>query len=268
MGKKVTACIVTYNHSSDEIRPLIECFVEFKDQCRIYLSDNSDSKVELESLSADFDFVHFISGENVGFGAGHNRVLDLIESDYHIIVNPDVRFDKETIQEIFDYLDNNPQVGVCSPKAIYPNGEDQVMARLLPSPLDLLLRRIKFPKRIFSTKFNKHISPYYLKKPAECFFMHGFFLVFRTFLFEKLRGYDEAFFMYMEDVDLLRRASKHSKVMYLPHITIIHEFERGSSKNIKLLSYHIKSAIHYFNKWGWFFDKERKLLNQRVLSQV
>ena len=50
---------------------------------------------------------------------------------------------------------------------------------------------------------------------------------------------------------------------YYPEVEIIHEYGKESYKNKKLLMYHIKSAIYYFNKWGWIFDKERDKLNKR-----
>jgi len=67
-----------------------------------------------------------------------------------------------------------------------------------------------------------------------------------------LGGFDERYFMYMEDVDLVRRCASLGKVKYLPKMTVVHEFSKGSYHNPKLLRYHVCSAIMYFNKWGWF----------------
>ena len=47
---------------------------------------------------------------------------------------------------------------------------------------------------------------------------------------------------------------------------IYHDYAKGSYKNFKLLKYHIQSTIKYFNKWGWFFDEERKKMNDEFLK--
>jgi len=73
--------------------------------------------------------------------------------------------------------------------------------------------------------------------------------------------FDDRFFMYFEDFDLMRRIHKVSKTIFYPHVSIIHDHAKESYKSKKKLIQHIKSAIKYFNKWGWIFDKERKEMN-------
>jgi len=51
-------------------------------------------------------------------------------------------------------------------------------------------------------------------------------------------------------------------------VHIYHEYEKGSYKNKKLLKYHIESAIKYFNKWGWLFDKEREIINRETVQEL
>ena len=80
--------------------------------------------------------------------------------------------------------------------------------------------------------------------------------------------FDDNYFMYCEDFDLIRRLHRVSKTMFYPNVTIIHDHAKESYKNRKMLFTHIKSAIRYFNKFGWFFDKERKEMNQRILGEI
>ena len=65
----------------------------------------------------------------------------LIESKYHIVVNPDIYFEEGTIESLTEYMDNNPDVGQIMPKVFYPNGELQYLCKLLPTPSDLIFRR-------------------------------------------------------------------------------------------------------------------------------
>ena len=73
--------------------------------------------------------------------------------------------------------------------------------------------------------------------------------------------------MYFEDWDLSRRMHRHYKTLYFPKVSVYQGYDSGANKNLKLFKIFIKSAMHYFNKWGWFFDKERESMNKKALSQ-
>lgn len=92
--------------------------------------------------------------------------------------------------------------------------------------------------------------------------------VYASRCFKKVGGFDERFFMYSEDVDLCRRIGEVSKTMFYPMASVYHGYEKGSYKSWKLLKYHICSAIQYFNKWGWVFDKKRILRNKECLDAL
>lgn len=88
-------------------------------------------------------------------------------------------------------------------------------------------------------------------QPFQVPFGQGSFLVIRTELFKKLNGFDDRFFMYLEDADLCKRVNEISKLMYYPGASVVHRWEKGSHKNKKLLMYHIQSMRKYFEKWGY-----------------
>ncbi|RMH00897.1 MAG: glycosyltransferase family 2 protein, partial [Aquificota bacterium] len=67
--------------------------------------------------------------------------------------------------------------------------------------------------------------------------------------------------------DLSRRVHKVSRTVFYPNVCIYHEWGRRSYKSLKLLLYHTKDAISYFNKWGWFFDKDRDEINRKILQK-
>lgn len=79
----------------------------------------------------------------------------------------------------------------------------------------------------------------------------GCFMLIRTHLLFKLRGFDERFFLYLEDTDLSRRARKEGLIVYQPEFTVTHRWHRDSAHHMKARLRHTLSAIKYFHKWGW-----------------
>jgi len=73
--------------------------------------------------------------------------------------------------------------------------------------------------------------------------------------------------MYPEDIDITRRMHAKYKTIYYPDVSIIHDHGAESYKNIRMLRIHIVNMVKYFNKWGWYFDKERNLFNKRILNE-
>lgn len=86
-------------------------------------------------------------------------------------------------------------------------------------------------------------------KIMEVPLLSGCFMFLRTDIFVKVNGFDERFFMYMEDFDLCRRIEEISKVVFYPETEIVHNHARESHKNLKMTLEHTKSAIKYFIKW-------------------
>lgn len=191
--------------------------------------------------------------KNVGFGKGHNYVLALINSKYHAIVNPDIVFCEDAFSSIISYMEKEKDVGMVIPNIMDESGQRQLVYREELTVFDMIIRFLGgriFKKRMFkNTLQDKDYS-----KPFLVPFGQGSFLVIRTELFKELGGFDEAFFMYVEDADLCKRVNQISKLMYYPGANVIHKWEKGSHSNLTLLKYHIKSMFKYFNKWGvkWF----------------
>ena len=95
--------------------------------------------------------ITYIYSDNLGFGSGHNiainQAIDL-GSDYHIIINPDIYWNGDIIEQLVRFMNQNEDCGLIMPKVLYPNGEVQYLCKLLPTPLDLLGRRF-MGQRIF-----------------------------------------------------------------------------------------------------------------------
>jgi hypothetical protein len=165
-------------------------------------------------------------------------------------------------------MEQHDDVGLVMPGIRYPDGSEQHLCKLLPNPGDLLMRRFApglYRRSGRLARYELHASGY--DKIMDVPSLSGCFMLVRTRILREIAGFDERFFMYLEDVDLSRRVGKVARVVFFPYVTVVHDYAQGSYKSLKLLSYHIKSAILYFNKWGWFSDIERDAINISALSK-
>lgn len=270
---KVTTSIVLYKTNISQLKTVIKCIIESQVFDKIYFVDNSPDD-SLRAICSDVVNSEYIfNNSNIGYGAAHNIAMKCAidsQSDYHIVLNPDIYFEKNVIPKLIEFMVNNSDVVYVLPRVEYPNGELQYLCKLLPSPWDLIFRRF-LPKTRFLNKLNdKYIlkqSGYNKVMNPPC--LSGCFMLMRTKTIQDNNLYfDEDYFMYCEDFDLIRRLHRVGRTLFFPDVKIIHNHAKESYHNKKMLFVHIKSAIHYFNKFGWFFDKERKTENNKILEEL
>lgn len=263
---KVIASIVIYKHTFENLQPTLESLL-FSDLIeKIILVDNDES--DWANQIQHDKIVYIKSRGNFGFGYGHNIAIKQFasESDFFLICNPDIHFSLSEFKKLFDFAYTRKE-GLFLPKIIYPNGLNQYGARLLPTPMNLLFRRFspnlaeKLDEKYLLKKFD-------LSKPIFAPYLSGSFMLFRSECLVQLNGFDERFFMYMEDVDLSRRCAEKFGNIYYPLAEVIHVHEQASYRSKVLLKAHLKSAFQYFCKWGWFYDRIRNNLNVRCLDEI
>jgi GT2 family glycosyltransferase len=269
---RINISIVLFHNSKDQVLKALKSLLTTELDIIIYLVDNSDT-TELRSLKKLDKRINYIFiGQNIGFGAAHNIVLRKSITEgvpYHLVMNPDLYFEKGVLETLLKYMQSDEKIGNLMPKVLYPNGEIQYLCKLLPTPLGLFFRRFNiFPllKRKYDEKYELRFTGY--EQVMNVPYLSGCFMFMNTQSLVDVGVFDEKFFMYLEDVDLHRRIYSKYKTLFIPDVSIYHEFNKASYKNLKLLIMHIKSAIYYFNKWGWIFDKERKNINKKIVKYL
>jgi GT2 family glycosyltransferase len=268
----IVTSIVTFKNDKDILKNTIDSFLRTDLKSHLYVIDNSPTD-DLKNVCACRNVEYIFTNDNLGFGAGHNIALgkSIGESKYHLVLNPDIFFEPGILEKLFNYMEENQEVGLVMPKICYTDGSTQYLCKLLPTPIDLILRR--FNLKILRAIFKKRLQNYELRftgygKIMDVPHLSGCFMFIRTEALSRVGLFDERFFMYLEDVDLSRRIHKCYRTMYYPEVSVFHEYEKGSYKNSKLLIYHLWSAVRYFNKWGYFFDKERREINKKVMEKL
>jgi GT2 family glycosyltransferase len=253
------------------LNSLVESNIPSSLEIHTTLVDNSPTNA-LEEVARRFNATYIHLPHNPGFGSAHNiAIANSIAADtpYHLVLNPDTHFSGNVIRTLVAYLEKHRDVGLIMPDIRYPDGGQQHLCKLLPTPLDLVMRRFLPKLYIYSgrlARYELHESGYdkLMNVPA----LSGCFMLMRTAVLREVGGFDERFFMYLEDVDLSRRIKRIAGTVYFPYVSITHEYVKGSYRNWKLTAYHVCSAILYFNKWGWFLDKEKEYINNRTLQEI
>lgn len=265
---KIIASLVLYKHTYSDIEKTLNSLLSEKSVDKICIVDNGSHCEWLNNFA--HPKVNIIKlPVNKGFGSGHNATFKHFwkSSDFFLICNPDISFSPGQVDHLYEFSIQQKS-GLAIPKVVYPDGSLQHGCKLLPEPHQLFLRR-------FWPALAERMNIKYELREADydrVFFapsLSGCFMLVSQFALESVKNFDDRFFLYLEDVDFSRRVCTSGyPVLYCPYSTVVHESQRRSYKDVKFLFYHISSAIRYFNKWGWFKDKERDELNSRCLSSL
>lgn len=268
--EKLSASIVVYKTDPGQLRQVINCYLNSIDAGHLLVIDNSPTD-HLRPLCQSSRVDYIFNGQNLGYGKAHNIALrrSIDTCKYHLVMNADVYFKPDTLSKIVHFMDGHPQAALVMPKVFSAEGKLQMLCKLLPTPMNLGLRRF-FP---FESWFRKLNDRYEMRsmgydRVMNVPFLSGCFMFMRTSALKQAGLFDERFFLYAEDTDLSRRLHEQFQTLYFPGAEIQHVHARGSYKDFWLTLQNLKSAIQYFNKWGWFFDRDRQAVNQRAQMQV
>jgi GT2 family glycosyltransferase len=270
-GRKVSAVTVTYFSDLALIRPLLlsleaaaaKLFSEHGYRCEYFIVDNSEDDDyfwRLEILcyaffNTDYLSIHIVrASKNLGFGHGNNLVLDKLDSEFHLVVNPDVMLEQYALCRAIEYLEKNNDVGMVSPRIMGTAFEFAHVIKTYPDYFTLLLRYVEVP--ILSKWFSKRLARYrcvHLRGGAnkDVQLAGGCFLLIRTYLFQKLHGFDDYFFVYFEDFDFSIRTSQYAKIAYVPEVRITHMGGHTGNKSLKHHLLFTISAVKFFRRYGW-----------------
>ena len=200
----------------------------------IVVVENASPDDSYARLSAELSGVRLLqAANNGGFGAGVNLGAALCEADYILVLNPDTYFEDDSLNKALAVLDSQPEVGLVGLDLVYPGGERQYSARRFYSLLDVLGRRLPLGRYWpVKARIDRHLmrTAWDSGAPFEAEWVMGTGFVVRRELFLKLQGMDEAYFLYMEDVDLCARVwQSGAKVICVPGARLVHDHQRSSA---------------------------------------
>jgi len=245
--------IVLYKTPYSRVAPLLAQLLA-QGASEIFLVDNSAKD---DPFWADWQAppgITYIDAQgNLGYGRGHNLAIARSRTQYryHLVCNPDVTLAPDTIAVLCARMEQRTDVGLMMPRVVDEAGTLQYLCKRAPKPFDLLLRRFLPASWGKQRRYHYEMRDTGYRDEMEVECLSGCFMFFRSQVLRELGGFDERFFMYMEDFDLSRRAARIGRNLYCPATTIVHGHARHSYRNFRLLVRHCTAAVKYFQKWGW-----------------
>jgi GT2 family glycosyltransferase len=236
--RDVTVSVVSHRQNA-LVNQLIEDLVRVcPDRVTLVLTENVADQTSLAvppALAAE----RILNDAVKGFGANHNAAFKHCQTPYFCVANPDIRLAADPFPPLIDSLAN---AGVAGPLVRSPDGSIEDSARRFPTAGSLL-------KKLFRETRQPDYSA--AGGPQRVDWLAGMFMLFRREAFESVGGFDEAYFLYYEDVDICQRLQRRrgSRAIYDPRAEVIHDARRASRRDPALAWQHARSALRFLLTW-------------------
>jgi len=218
--EKPSLTIVTVNYKTADL--VNDCVQSIKDHTpaslpvTIAVVDNGSNDGSLEKIAAAHPDITLIDGkDNLGFSKGNNIVLRDVKTKYAMLFNNDALMLPGTLERMIEFMEQNPDCGMCGARVLNPDMTDQDYPCYFPSVPEMFRRMFSGPQ--FPAKDVPR------NKPIPMARIHGACLMTRREVLETVGVMDEQFYMYEEDMDwCLRVRNAGWKLWLLPDVSIIH----------------------------------------------
>jgi N-acetylglucosaminyl-diphospho-decaprenol L-rhamnosyltransferase len=260
--------IVTYN-SSRLIGPLL-LRLEAETAglgAEVVLVDNASADGTVRTVRSAHPWVRVIaSARNLGFAAGNNLAARHARGRHLLLLNPDALPEPGALRRGLELMDRHPQVGLAGGELRGADGARQPSARMFPTLRDEFFTlsglAARYPgSRLLARLDRRWADP---DEPARVDWIPGAFVFIPAAVWARLRGFDERFFMYYEEVDLCRRLRDAGlQVHYWPELKATHiggasartvADARVSRAGSQLESWRMRSALLYYRKQHGLFS--------------
>ena len=194
-------------------------------------------------------------GINRGYGPGHNLAMAELESQFHLILNPDVELAPDALKLALGTLRNQHDIVLLAPLGFSPSGEPEFLAKAYPSVWVLGLRSLAPPW--LKTRSAGALARYEMRDaPSETLLRpimlaSGCCMWVRRAVFDDVGGFDESYFLYFEDYDLSLKLARKGTVVEHRNIRVVHHGGDASRKGFQHIRWFIRGAARFFSLWGW-----------------
>lgn len=242
----ISVVILTHNQKALTLRCLrsLDKFIA-EPECEVILVDNGSDDGTLDEVAERFPTVRTLRlDENRGVAAGRNAGLEVAKGEYLMILDNDTIADRNTIFALAAFLRQHPEVGIVAPRLVSPDGHVQRSFKGFPG----------LGVKIGNILRDKHRTSITRKVPTremEPFYLIGAAQMFSRDVYQMAGPLDEKIFFGPEDADFCMSVrSLWKRIVYLPQLSIIHDYRRHTTKNLmsKAARQHAAALIYFYAK--------------------
>lgn len=232
----------------------------------IIVIDNASTDDSVEMLYMHHPQIKtIVNTQNIGFGAANNQGLAEASGDFILLLNPDTIIFPDTIAKTLKFCQEHPEVGIVGCKILNPDKTLQPSCNYFPNLLDYIWETFfvdkLFPRNKLIGRF--HMSYFNHDVIAEVDCVKGAFMMVKKQVIAEIKGFDEDFFIYSEEMDLCYRAKQKGwKIFFYPDAEIIHYGGQSTfpESEAMFIEFH-KGRYKFFRKHkGLFKAKIVKLM--------
>jgi N-acetylglucosaminyl-diphospho-decaprenol L-rhamnosyltransferase len=211
---------------------------------RVQVIDNASGDGTAEMVRRDFGEVELTeSPRNLGFSAANNVGIAAGHAPYVLALNPDTRVTGGALDALLETIEARPELGMCGPRLELEDGSfDHASRRSFPTPLSALGHFTGLGRRPgASGALAQYRAPGVEAGPVDA--INGAFMLMRRAALEEVGGFDEGYWMYMEDLDLCYRFAQAGWITWFePSVVVVH-VKAGTSGRHR--SVRLNYAFHY-----------------------
>ncbi len=236
---------------------LMQCLQSVKDACvsissEVIVVDNNSQDKTSEMLSHNFPEVILIANtENVGFSKANNQGVTLAKGDYVVILNPDTIVAEDTFLQLLEFAKKRKNLGAIGVKLIDGQGKFLPESkRGIPTPLVSFNRLFGISSKQTGKYYASHLQE---NESGVVEILVGAFMFMKRSIYNEVKGFDEAYFMYGEDIDLSYKILKKGyQNYYYADTQVVHYKGESTAGSLKYLR-------HFYEAMKIFYKKHFKL---------
>ena len=219
----------------------------------IIVIDNNSQDGSIAMIRQKYPAVNLIvSDSNLGFAKANNIGSLHTKYDYILLLNPDMQILSNTLKNMIDWMNENPQASIAGCHLIDQNRRTLHHIRRFPTLGDQLAITLKLP-HIWPNILNKYLrKDFDYSQATKVDSIRGAFFMTRKNIYEELKGLDEKYFIWFEEIDFCQKVYQSGgEVWYTPEAECIdyvgksfEQLPRGVTQE-----YFKNSMLKYFKKW-------------------
>jgi GT2 family glycosyltransferase len=256
---KISFLIVNWNAGEYLLKCLQSIQENFTFEKVIWIVDNNSTDISLELVKKNYPEANIIANsENLGYAKANNIGLKKIKTNYCVLLNPDVIILPGSIEKLIDLMETKPKAAIATPHLIYYDKTTQESYGHFPSVVIEFIRFLGINKIWHFLR--KQFKLKNAEQPIIVDWAFGACFLARMNALNQIKGFDESYFMYSEDLDLCRRLHDNGwEIWFHPSSIVMHYSSLSADKKWN-------SIEKYINKYNGFYNYLEKYHNKLALK--